>query len=116
MASCWETAGHDRAPLINETVIGDAEKPGVEIASGSETIQGCERFEQGFLNQVFSSLAMMREVVEPAVKPLPVGIGQLCKGLPVALLRLVNQPHLCGLCVEWFFSHTSPDPEGGSAS
>src|SRR5262249_19435961 len=78
-------------PLINETVVGDAEQPSLEIAPCTELVQTGKGLKKSVLRQVLGCLAMMRQMKQPAVKTIPVAFGQCSKCLAVTLLRSVDE-------------------------
>src|SRR5262249_36846499 len=79
------------APLIDEVVISDPEQPGVEVASAPKFSEVGESLEQRLLGQVLGAVPVMRQMVEPAVEPLPVALDQHGEGLSIALLGAVYE-------------------------
>src|SRR5262249_484503 len=66
--------GH--APLVGEAVVADAEEPGPEVGPRPERVERRERLEERLLGQVLGSVAVVGQVVEPAVQPVPVAFHQ----------------------------------------
>ena len=91
-----------RAMLVGEVVVGDPEQPGGEVRARPETIQAGERLEERLLGQVLGRMAVVRQVVQPAIKAVPVAFDQHGEGGPVALLGGADQPLFVGRRVGWF--------------
>src|SRR5438876_5372558 len=108
-------------PLVNEAVVGDSEKPSLEIvrrtawrAAGFipaelKLRQMRKRLEQRLLRQVLGRMAVVRQMIEPAIQPVPVALDQHRKGLPVSLLGTQDQDVFLIERVRRFFQESHAD-------
>src|SRR5205823_10703842 len=107
-------------PFVDKTVVSDAKQPCLEVSwraarrpLGSRSLrarswpgqsvsrrlipaelelgQMGKRLQQRFLSQILGRVTVMREVIEPAVKPVPVTLHEHREGLPVAFLGAQDQ-------------------------
>src|SRR5581483_2048312 len=58
-----------RAPLVHEAVVSDPEQPGVKIVRRPKSRQAGKGLKKRFLREVFRSVAVMGQMVQPAGSP-----------------------------------------------
>src|SRR5260370_256789 len=100
--------------VVGEVVVADAEQPAGKVTLGPEVRQVGKRLEERFLCQVLGGVLVARQVVEPAVQPVPVLLDEAGKSRTISLLSTANERVLLGAGVVDRLGRRHAQPSGVS--